>query len=315
MDNVKADDPSVRHTDDDGCTGVENPNEPLKCVFSTINTVKLGTGTTARKQRNKHLWYVKQQDCELYGVRKINPHFVPVGEETMIDREKLLSEYTPEVAIHNQRVAPAMHALTKTLAKGDKYREKDELFSAEMEYNKALHVDERNVRAIFGLGLVYLARNDTENAQSVFEQLVVMEAAFNVEHKHLFNEFGIALRKHDLYDEAVQYYGRAVQLTRDDENLYYNLARVHYEKGEWEECFVNAANALRLDNDHKHAKALCDIILAMAADERLLVKHNKPKVPKNVAEQTKTLVDAIASGENLDAVKLDLAIVGEAAKL
>lgn len=315
MDDVKIDAPSVRHTDDEGCTGLDNVNEPLKCVFSTISTIKLGTGTTARKQRNKNLWYVKQQDCELYGVRKINPHFVPVGEETMIDREKLLSEYTPEVAIHNQRVAPAMQALTKTLAKGDKYREKDELFSAEMEYNKALRVDERNVRAIFGLGLVYLERDDTENAQAVFEQLVEMEAAFDVEHKHLFNEFGIALRKHDLYDEAVQYYGRAVELTKDDENLYYNLARVHYEKGEWEECFVNAANALRLDSDHKPAKALCDIILAMSADERLLVKHNKPPVPKNVAEQAMTLVDAISRGVNLDAVKLDLAMVGEAAKL
>lgn len=315
MDNVKADESAIRHTNTGDCTGLDDPCEPLRCVFSTVSTIKLGTGTTARKQRNKNLWYVKQREEDAYGVRKINPQFVPVGEETMIDREKLLTEYTPEVAIHNQRVAPAMQGLTKTLAKGDKHREQGESFSAEMEYTKALNVDENNVRAIFGLGLVYLGRDDTENGQAVFEQLVEMEAAFAIEHKHLFNEFGIELRKHNLFEEAVQYYGRAVELTQEDENLYYNLARVHYENGDWENCFVNAAQALRLDNTHKHAMALCDIILAMAADERLLVKYNKPPVPKEVAEQTVTLTEALASGVNLDAIKLDLAPVGEAAKL
>lgn len=297
------------------CTGVENPEEHLKCVFSTTTTIKLGTGSTARKQRNKLLWYVKQSEDDAFGVRKINPQFVPVGEESTIDRETLLSDYTPEVSIHNKRVAPAMLGLTKTIAKGDKHRENGEPLSAEMEYVKALDVDEKNVRAIFGLGLVYMERNDTEKSVAVFEQLVAIEAAFDVKHKHLFNEFGIQLRKHEMYEEAAQYYSRAVEFSNDDENLYYNLARVHYEKNDWENCFANAALALKIDNNHEHAASLCDIILALSGSEVLREKYGKPPVPEAVAEGAAALTTAIARGDNPDILKLDLEQVGEVTKL
>jgi len=313
--DLKARQGVVEHAETNICTGLDNPDEPLKCVFSTVSTIKVGTGTTARKQRSKALWYVKQRAVDSFGVRKLNPHFVPVGEETDIDRETLLSDYTPEVQIHNKRVVPAMQGVSKAIAKGDKHREKGESFSAEMEYNKALDVDVSNVRAIFGLGLVYMARSDTEKSLTVFEQLVTMEAAFDIEHKHLFNEFGIQLRKHELYGEAVQYYRRAVELADEDENLYYNLARVHYENNDWDGCFSNAALALALDSSHKHAASLCDIILALAADVSLCEKYGKIAVPESVAQRAVTLSKEMGIDRNRDASELDLAQTGEVSKL
>ena len=273
-----------------GCTGLDNPDEPLKCVFSTVTEIKIGTGTTAKRQVSKLLWYVKQREADEFGVRKINPQFVPVGDETIIDQETLLSEYTPEVEIHNTRVEPAMCSLKKTLAKGDKHREKGEPLSAEMEYTKALDVDETNVRAIFGLGLVYLDRSDREKSRSVFEQLVSMQAAFDLRHKHLFNEFGIALRKNQLYDEAVQYYTRAVELTAEDENLYYNLARAFYEKNDWEHCFEFVSRALRLNAHHEPALAMCRLMVALPKSESLQEKHGKPPVPGNLADRAADLL-------------------------
>ncbi|SOB59524.1 TPR repeat-containing protein [Pseudodesulfovibrio profundus] len=273
-----------------GCPGLENTNEPLKCVFSTVTTFKVGTGTTAKKQQSKNLWFAKQCDEDSYAIRKINPQFVPVGDETYVDRETLLSEYTPEVEIHNQQVQPAMAALNKTLAKGDKHREDNKPLSAEMEYTRALDVDETNVRAIFGLGLVYLERNDREKGLAVFDQLVAMEAAFDEDHKHLFNEFGIALRKNQLYEESIRYYTRASELTEDDENLFYNLARVFYEKNDWEHCFLFVEKALKLDPDHTAAISLGQVMSIMADDPKKREKHGKPEVPTEIAEQVKTLL-------------------------
>lgn len=278
-----------------GCTGLDNPDEPLKCVFSSVREIKVGTGTTAKKQLTKLLWYIKQRDVDEFGVRKINPQFVPVGEEEIIDQETLLADYTPEVELHNTRVAPAMADLRKTIAKGDKHREKGEPLSAEMEYTKALEVDETNVRAIFGLGLVYLDRQDKEKSRSVFEQLVDMQAAFNPQHKHLFNEFGIKLRKCGLFDEAVLYYSRAVDMAGEnsldeDENLYYNLARAFYEKNDWEHVVEFAARALRLDAQHEHALGLCKMAVALAGDQNLRDKYNKPPVPDHVAQRAEDCV-------------------------
>ncbi|ADU63829.1 MAG: tetratricopeptide repeat protein [Pseudodesulfovibrio sp.] len=268
-----------------GCTGLDNPDEPLKCVFSTVSEIKVGTGTTAKKQRSKLLWYVQQCGFDQFGVRKINPQFVPVGDERIIDQEALLTSYTPEVEIHNTRVEPAMIALKKTIVKGDKHREKGEPLSAEMEYAKALDVDETNVRAIFGLGLVYLGRSDKKNSRTVFEQLLGLHAAFSEEHKHLFNEFGIQLRKSGLFDEAVQYYSRAVELTEADENLYYNLARAFYEKNDWEHSVEFAARSLSIKPDHDHSLNLCKVAVALAGNDDLRARYGKPPVPDAVARK------------------------------
>lgn len=273
-----------------GCTGLDNPDEQLKCVFSTTTELKVGTGTTAKKQQSILLWYIEQREEDEYSVRKINPQFVPVGDEIIINQEELLSNYVPEVEIHNTRVEPAMCALTKTIAKGDKHRENNKPLSAEMEYTKALDVDETNTRAIFGLGLVYMGRNDREKSRAVFEQLVSMEASFDVKHKHLFNEFGIALRKSKLYDEAVQYYARAVELTAEDDNLYYNLARAFYEKGDWEHCFDFLARALKINTAHEAALSLCSFMVTLADNGALRDKHNKPPVPGGVSQQASKLL-------------------------
>jgi tetratricopeptide (TPR) repeat protein len=91
-------------------------------------------------------------------------------------------------------------------------------------------VDEENVRANFGLGITYLERGESGKAENIFERLVKLEAAFEPEHKHLFNEFGIKLRKTGMLDQAVEYYTRAMELSNHDEHLFYNLARAYREK-------------------------------------------------------------------------------------
>jgi tetratricopeptide (TPR) repeat protein len=65
---------------------------------------------------------------------------------------------------------------------------------------------------------------------------VDLEAAFEEEHKHLFNDFGINMRKNKMYDQALQYYLRAEELVRNDEHLFHNIARCYFEKGNVEAC-------------------------------------------------------------------------------
>ena len=86
------------------------------------------------------------------------------------------------------------------------------------------------------------------------------------EHKHLFNEFGIALRKKQMFDEAIRYYHRAIELTQKDENLYLNLARAHFEKGDRAPAFANLRICLEINSAHGEAKSF----LKYMARERLL---------------------------------------------
>lgn len=199
-------------------------------VFSSQDVKKVGTGTTTRKTIQKTFWFCTEMDDGSLEVQPLNPNYVPSGPKKKVTREQFLGSFSPEPEMYVSTVYPKMRELNKTIALADRHREKEEYYSAEMEYGKALHVDEENVRANFGLGITYLERGESGKAENIFERLVRLEAAFEPEHKHLFNEFGIKLRKNGMIDQAVTYYERAMELATEDENLFYNLARAYLEK-------------------------------------------------------------------------------------
>lgn len=316
MANMRVHGAETRARGANGFIEPEIDGRALRCAFSTVRTIKVGTGTTAKKQETRFLWLVEQRG-EQYAVRKLNPSFVPVGDEEIIDTEKLLADYTPEVEIYNSRVEPAMKGLEEAITKGDEHREQHEPLSAEMEYDKALDIDEKNVRAIFGLGLVYLERDDRAKARGVFEDLVDLKGAFDSEHKHLFNEFGIALRKSLLFEEAVKYYSRAVEISTGDENLYYNLARAFYEKGDWDHCMQFLAHALEINSQLEQALNLCTLIVGVSDNPALLKKYDKPQVPGNVVQEASRWVGDTSSGgggsgddEDFGSMSLELPVGG-----
>jgi tetratricopeptide (TPR) repeat protein len=204
--------------------------EPINGVFSSQEVKKVGTGTTTRKTIQKTFWFCMEQDDGSIEVQPLNPNYVPSGPKKKVEREHFLTTFAPEPELYVSSVYPKMRELNKTVARADRYRQNKEYYSAEMEYNTALKVDEENVRANFGLGITYLDRGEKGKADSIFERLVKLDAAFDKEHKHLFNEFGINLRKNGMLDQAISYYTRAMELEGQDEHLYHNLARAYLEK-------------------------------------------------------------------------------------
>ncbi|MFP4315990.1 MAG: tetratricopeptide repeat protein [Desulfovibrionales bacterium] len=248
----------------------QNPSEKgnaLQCAFSTQISLRIGTGATARKQTRTSYWYVVQNGADEFEVQQINAEHVPSGEKRIIDREKLFSEFHPEVEYYNTRVFPAMRKLQKTIARADRYRKRGEIFSAEMEYKNVLHIDPESVRATFGIGLIYLERGDKEKAGAVFNNLIRLDGAFEEEYKHLFNEFGISLRKNGLFKEAVDYYSRAMELTSGDDHLRFNLSRAFFECGDWKRCMVQLAHSMEKEQRFDEATQFCRYLLKLATSD------------------------------------------------
>jgi len=192
--------------------------ELIKGVFSTQTLMKVGTGTTQRKTIQKSYWFAEEKEDGTITIQPLNVNYVPSGPKKEIPKDEFLDKFSPEPEFYIQTVYPKMRELTKTIARAERHRKRGETYSAEFEYKNALKVDEENIRANFGLGLTYLERGEKEKANDVFKRLVKLDAAFEEENKHLFNEFGINLRKQDMYDQAVEYYSRALELTKNDED-------------------------------------------------------------------------------------------------
>ncbi len=242
----------------------ESASERISGVFSQKKMTKIGTGTTARKAKLVSYYFVAEDENGAMQVQALTAGDVPFGPMTEITREELLENYLPEpqrtLAHARAAMSPQELEIQKAVARGDKFRKRGESFTAEFEYSKALSLDEKNVRANFGIGLCYIDRGDTEKAQQVFERVVKLDAAFGDEHKHLFNEFGISLRKAGMHAEAMEYYRRALGLSPGDENLHYNLARAAFDKGDTSTALKHLKSCLGLNPKHEEALQFVDFL-------------------------------------------------------
>ncbi len=242
---------------------VTKGRKKIQGVFSSQNVQKIGTGSTVRRTISKMYWMVKENDQGEVEVQPLNTSYVPAGPKSSVSMDDFLSKYLPEPEFYVSTVYPKMKELGGTVQRGEKARQAGATYSAEFEFQNALAVDEENVRANFGLGLTYMDRGETSKANDIFERLVGLDAAFEAEHKHLFNEFGINLRKTGMQDQAIDYYNRALEMTANDENLHYNMARAYYEKGVLEKTTEHLQKALSINADHAEAAKFLDYVSKM----------------------------------------------------
>ena len=225
----------------------EDKRERINGVFSSQEVKKVGTGTTTRKTIQKMFWFCVEGDDGLVEVQPLNLNYIPSGPKKKLSKDDFLGRFSPEPEVYVANVFPKLRELNKTIARADRHRANNELFSAEMEYGNALRVDEENIRANFGLGITYLERGEAKKADNIFERLVKLDAAFDNEHKHLFNEFGINLRKNKMVDQAITYYSRAEELSNQDEHLYHNMARAYLEKQDMENALKHLLKSLEMN--------------------------------------------------------------------
>ncbi len=247
--------------------------EKIKGIFSTQSIQKVGTGTTTRKTIQKTYWFVDERDEDLLEIQPLNKNYIPSGPKRKITMEDLLAKFAPEPEFYVSTVYPKMQELNRTIQKGERHREKGENFSAELEFDQALTVDEENVKANFGLGLTYLDRGEAHKANDIFERLVRLEAAFEPEHKHLFNDFGISLRKNKMLDQALDYYRKAETLADSDENLFYNIARAFFDKENPAQSLEYLQKAIKLNPTFREARLFVKYMV-----EKTLISGDSPEV-------------------------------------
>lgn len=228
-------------------------HDKIRGVFSSQEIRKVGTGTTTRKTVSKAFWFVEEDETGKLAVQPINSNYVPTGKKKFITKEELIEKFSPEPEFYIETVYPKMRQLSETIDRADAAREKGETFSAEYEYDTALQVDVDNVRANFGIGLTYLSRGETDKAENIFDRLVNLQGAFEEEHKHLFNEFGINLRKNKMFQQSLEYYLRAFNLSNTDENLAINIARVYLELKDFPHCVEFLGRAMQVSPGNETA--------------------------------------------------------------
>lgn len=223
-------------------------------VYSLRLDAEIGTGGTTGKHDNVTYWYARQLSDEDFEIQPLNAHNVPSGVRSVLKNMDFLRQYTPEPTFYRRHTVPALETLNRKIQMGQDAFAEGDLDEAERQFIKALMIDDLNIEANYGLGEVYSEKKDFEKLKKVLDTLLGIDEAFTFQFRQKFNEFGISLRKNGHYDESIRYYEKSLEIVNTDENVYFNLARVYYEKGLNDQTVSNLERALTLNPEFVEAQ-------------------------------------------------------------
>ncbi len=237
--------------------------DKIEGVFLYEKESKIGTGSTEKKVRHQMYCLAREIDDNVVEVRYLGKDDTPLEDAERIPKDVFVRTFTFQPYYFEKKKADKEHQdkqVNKHIAIAEQHAKKKEFFSAEYEFKNALKIDEKNLRANFGIGNVYLQMGEKQKAKDIFVKISQIEAIFEEENKHFFNECAIQLRKQSLFDESIDYYSRAIKLSPNDEHLCFNLARAHFEKGDAVLARETIYKALSIKPDFKEGKALLSYI-------------------------------------------------------
>jgi len=218
-------------------------------VFSLRKSDELGTGSTQTRHAQTTYWYARQLDQSVVELQPLNVYHVPSGIKRQSVLDEFLRSYTPEPRYYETNTVPALKTLKSKVDQGEQFFSMGLLDDAEKAFLKALMIDDMCVPANYGLGDVYTEKRDFLKLRKVLNVLMGMDDSFSVEYRQKLNSFGVNLRKKGYLEESIAFFNKALEIRKDDEHIYFNLARVHFDKGEIDKCLgiLNIATTLNPD--------------------------------------------------------------------
>lgn len=241
----------------------------------------MGTGHTQKTQKVKNYCRAEQIDEEKVKLAFLGNEGKPTGIVIDLPYDEFLKRYTLDPNYRIKTKDEAEH--DRHVAIAEKHRARGEHFSAEFEYVNALKIDPDSIRGNFGIGTLYMEMGDTAKAKEVFKKLSEVEAIFEEENKHIFNEFGIELRKANMVDEALANYKKAITISPGDEHLHFNVARLYYDKKEWDNAIEWLKKALEINPHFRDAKNFEILILKEMKEQGITLDSGKSSENEDIS--------------------------------
>ena len=249
----------------------------IKGIFYEETVITLGTGHTQKTQKVKNFCYAEQLDNDMVKVSFLGNEGNPTGIVIELPYDEFLKKYTFDPDYKVKTKEEREH--DKHLATAEKHRSRKEFHSAEWEYSTALKIDPESIRANFGIGTLYMEMGQPAKAKEVFRKLSEIDAIFEEDNKHIFNEFGIELRKANMIEEALSNYMKAIEISPSDENLYFNIARVYYDRRDWTNALSWIEKAIHINPHFRDAKQFEMLIRKEMLDEEREAAETGGSVP------------------------------------
>lgn len=231
----------------------------LKGVYSTPFEAK---GKDGGKALRKIYWGVWEVGVDVYEIQPLNQNMVPIGQRQRIAAAAFSHQFTLEPDFFIKRPAAGMPEAAASEsgpiapgAPGAQAAREAQAEPAAPEPSRAsIEAVSREMEILQAEGRAQLRRGETAKAVDTFRRILALQGPFEPEHKIVFNGCGIDMRKAKQFEEAISFYKKAMEVDQADENLYHNIARALYDKGDLDLALEYLRLGLSMNPDFKEAK-------------------------------------------------------------
>jgi len=214
-------------------------------IFSRRIDSEIGTGSTTGRRENITYWFARQAKAGQVEVQPLTVAGLPSGIVKRLSTADFLRNHYPEPLYYRENPSEMLEALAGKLLG----RSPGGLASLDAGESKGL-------AALAGprpQGQGEALEGWLREAREVLETLICSSPAVVQEQRVSLNRFAISLRKDGLYDESIDFYSKAVELEKNDEHLFFNMARVYYDKGDLDGCRGALEQALAINPEFSEA--------------------------------------------------------------
>ena len=155
---------------------------------------------------------------------------------------------------------------------GCNYLVREKFGKAIVAFQKAVRINDLFAEAYHGLAEAYKGKGDSDQCQFYLKRAANIYAEFDRMEKvkeifvdilkydnaavNPFNTLGVRLRKTGDYLGAIKAYNQALDLTPNDENIYFNIAKAYFFMDARPEALKYATMALRMNRNFQEAQKL-----------------------------------------------------------
>jgi len=219
--------------------------------------------------KRKRYWFVWDCGDAGYRAQALDGAFQPQQETSVLDPVTFHASFSPEPAILAAPVRQGRGSASAFPSQDGVSSEKtpEQLTAERTEV-------EKHLRDHFGVLLLKIRLGDgLPGVLKAMQDIAEVEEGIVPEHKHMFAEFGINLRKGKLPELALAHAKRVLSLAPDDSHAHFNIARIYHILGKLVEAEQHLLTALEFSPDLEYARDF----LAYIGKERRLKGLDAPK--------------------------------------
>jgi tetratricopeptide (TPR) repeat protein len=191
--------------------------------------------------RRKQYWFVWDYDDEGYRVQALDAAFQPQGDFLPVAHATFHASFAPEPSI---LAAP----IRRPVPAAPPSRRAEQAAVEQAVSEKA--IVENHLRAHFGALLLKLRRgDDIAGALQALRDIADVEEGIVPEHKYMFADFGVNLRKGKLPEIALAHAKRVLALAPGDSHAHFNIARIYHALGKLGDAEQHLLTALEFSPD------------------------------------------------------------------